>query len=48
MFFLLFFFVVVFFYIEIPLFDAKSVDYTQMPHFAKSDLGLHYLKISLL
>ena len=35
-------------FIEIPVFDAHSVDPDQMPRFAASDLGLHYLSMSIL
>ena len=34
--------------IEIPLFNANSVDPDQMPRSAESDLGLHCLPKSLL
>ena len=34
--------------IEIPIFNAMSVDPDQTPHSAASDLGLHCLLMSLL
>ena len=34
--------------IEIPIFNANSVDPDQMPHTAASDQGLHCLPMSLL
>ena len=35
-------------FIEIPAFNANSVDPDQTPHFATSDLGLKCLPMSLL
>ena len=35
-------------FIEIPVFNASSVDPDQMLHSASSDLGLHCLPITLL
>ena len=35
-------------FIEIPVFNANSVVPDQTPHDAASDLGLHYLPMSLL
>ena len=35
-------------FIEIPVFNANSVDPDQTPRFAASDLGLHCLTITLL
>ena len=35
-------------FIEIPAFNANSVDFDQTPRFAASDLGLHFLLIFLL
>ena len=35
-------------FIEIPVFNANSVDLDQMPHSVASDLGLHCLPMSLL
>ena len=35
-------------FIEIPVLNANSVDTDQMPLFAASDLGLHYLPITFL
>ena len=35
-------------FIEIPVFNANSVDPDQMPHSMASDLGLHCLPMSLL
>ena len=36
------------FYIEIPVFNANSLDPNQTPRSAASDLGLHCLPMSLL
>ena len=36
------------FIIEIPVFNANSVDPDQMPDFVASNLGLHCLPVSLL
>ena len=36
------------YYIEIPVFNANSVDPDQTPRSAASDLGLHCLPMSLL
>ena len=36
------------YFIEIPVFNANSVDPDQTPHFAASDLGLHCSLMSLL
>ena len=35
-------------FIEIPVFNANSVDPDQMLHFVASDLSLHYLTVILL
>ena len=35
-----------YFFSEISVFNAKSVVPDQMPHFAASDLGLHFLPIT--
>ena len=35
-------------YIEIPMFNANSIDPDQMLQYAASDLGLHWLPIILL
>ena len=35
-------------HLEIPVFNANSVDLDQMPRSAASDLGLHCLPISFL
>ena len=35
-------------YIEIPVFNANSVDPDQIQHSAPSDLGLHCLPVTLL
>ena len=34
-------------FIEIPVFNANSLDPDQMPHSAASDLGLHCLPINV-
>ena len=34
-------------FIDIPVFDANSLDPDEMPHSAVSDLGLHCLPMSL-
>ena len=34
--------------IEIPVFNANSADPDQTPHYAASDLGMHYLPVTLL
>ena len=41
-------FFITFCFIEMPVLNANSVDPDQMPHNAVSDLGLHYLPMSLL
>ena len=41
-------FLVLPFIIEIPVFNANTVDPDQMPHSVASDLGLHSLPVSFL
>ena len=35
-------------FMEIPVFNANSLDHDQMPRSSASDLGLHYLPMPLL
>ena len=42
------FFLLLISFVEIPAFNANSVDLDQMPHSAAFDLGLHCLPITLL
>ena len=35
-------------FLEIPVYNANSVDPDQMPHVAATDLGLHCLPITLM